>query len=60
MAERGESDMDPAIEQSVREALPTGHPLAWAILVHGTLLEGTPWPGWGAVQDVAVAGGKYA
>ncbi len=52
--------MDPAIEQSVREALPTGHPLAWAILVHGTLLEGTPWPGWGAVQDVAVAGGKYA
>jgi hypothetical protein len=27
-----------------RAALPPGHPLAWAILTHGTLLQGTAYP----------------
>ena len=38
-------------EAVVREPLPAGHPIAWSVLVEGTCLEGTVWPGWGACGE---------
>ncbi len=34
----------PQAEPGNREPLPAGHPLAWQILTHGTLLAGTAYP----------------
>ncbi len=31
-----------------RGPLPPGDPASWSLLVAGTVLEGLPWPGWGA------------
>ena len=33
-------------EDPSRPPLPAGHPRAWNLLVEGTLLAGTDWPGW--------------
>ncbi len=38
----------PAAEDPDRPPLPPGDPRAWGLLTQGTLLAGTPWPGWGA------------
>jgi len=26
--------------------LPPGHPRSWGLLIEGTVLDGTAWPGW--------------
>jgi hypothetical protein len=36
----------PPREEAERGPLPPGHPRSWGLLVAGTLLDGTPWPGW--------------
>lgn len=28
-----------------RQPLPAGHPDTWGLIIRGTCLEGTPWPG---------------
>jgi hypothetical protein len=33
-------------EDLARPPLPPGHPRAWGLLTEGTVLAGTPWPGW--------------
>ncbi|MBN9510728.1 MAG: AsnC family protein [Alphaproteobacteria bacterium] len=33
-------------EEMARGPLPPGHPRSWGLLVAGTLLDGTKWPGW--------------
>ncbi len=34
-----------------RPPLPAGDPLAWDLLVRGTWLAGTSWPGWGSLTE---------
>ena len=36
----------PREEDQARPPLPPGHPRAWRLLTEGTLLAGSPWPGW--------------
>ncbi len=36
-----------AESDAARAPLPAGDPRAWSVLVAGTCLEDTPWPGWG-------------
>ena len=36
----------PPREDPARPPLPPGHPRAWRLLTEGTLLAGSPWPGW--------------
>ncbi len=39
-------DADAGVERPLLlGALPPGHPLTWGLLVAGTLLDGTQWPG---------------
>ena len=37
-----------------RPPLPAGDPLSWDLLVQGTWLAGTAWPGWGSVTELPV------
>ncbi len=39
-------DNDPALNDPARDPLPAGHPRAWGLLTLGTVLCGTPWPGY--------------
>lgn len=36
-------------DAATRPALAPGDQVAWSVLVAGTWLEGTPWPGWDGV-----------
>lgn len=42
-----------------RAPLPPGDTVSWSLLVAGTVLEGLPWPGWGALGwDSPTLGGS--
>ena len=38
------TDFIPEAEDPNRDPLPAGHPRSWGVLVHGTCLEGAPYP----------------
>ncbi len=39
-----------------RLPMPAGDPQSWDLLVQGTWLAGTCWPGWGSIADLRVRG----
>ena len=43
-AQRPPADFSPSPEDPRREPLPAGHPRSWGVIIHGTLLEGVPYP----------------
>jgi hypothetical protein len=45
-ARRTPPGMQAPLDEPDRGALPPGHPRSWGLLTAGTLLAGTPWPGW--------------
>jgi hypothetical protein len=45
-ARRGAPDTAPPREDPDRPPLPPGHPRSWGLLIEGTVLDGTAWPGW--------------
>lgn len=39
-----------------RPPMPAGDPQSWELVVRGTWLAGTSWPGWGSIANPRVRG----